>query len=105
MGLFDECVVTERDVKLKMVKVRAQQGATVRTVSPKGHAYTVRHRPWAELLGAGPVGLTCGDCRHLVFHQMSRRFFKCGRQAMTSGAGTDIRKKDPCCRLFRPEEP
>jgi len=73
---------------------------TIRTVSRSGRGVTVRHRPWVELLGPGPVGATCGDCQHLERVRKSKTFFRCGRQITTCGPGSDIRKREPACRLF-----
>lgn len=100
MGLFNGEPLTPEEIQAMQVAVRAQEGATVRKVSKAGTAYTARHRPWAELLGAGPPDTTCGECQHLTFHQCSVKYFKCGRQVITASRGSDIRKKDPSCRLF-----
>lgn len=62
---------------------------------------TVRHRPWWQLLGPGPVGETCAECQSLHRRRHATTYFKCGRQAITSGAGTDIRASDPACRFFQ----
>lgn len=89
---------------LRMEQVRANlatsDGATIRKLSGglKPVLRTLRHKPWWMLLGPGPEGQTCGDCAHLT--RRSGKYFKCGRQSITSGPGTDIRKKDEACRLF-----
>lgn len=82
------------------------RGATIRKESASGKVHTARHRPWAEMLGPGPPGQTCGTCHYLVELHVSKKFFKCGRQLITRGPGTDIRQKDPACRLWhRPGVP
>jgi hypothetical protein len=104
MGLFDGQPLTWDEVQAAEVKRLAAQGATVRTLSVRGPGKTVmrtaRHRPWAELLGPGPDGMTCGDCHHLTRVRLSKTYLKCGRQTITRGPGTDIRAKDPACRFF-----
>ena len=74
--------------------VKRPDGVTLR--DKKGR--TVRHKPWWMLLGKGPQLKTCGDCQSLEHHN---RYLKCGRQIVTAGPGTDIRKKDMTCRLFK----
>lgn len=99
MGLFDGQPLTRAEL---MVVTVPSGGATVRRVSHSGKIYTVRHRPWRELLGPGPAGKTCGDCQFLRQRGGgSKIYFKCGRQVITAGAGTDIRKRDGACRLFQ----
>jgi hypothetical protein len=63
---------------------------------------TRRHKPWWMLLGAGPADQTCASCTFLRRNGHEGEYFKCGRQLITNGPGTDIRKKDPACRLFVP---
>lgn len=49
--------------------------------------------------GSGPDGETCGSCANLVRKRMSKVYLKCGlvEKLWTSGAGTDVRAKDPAC--------
>ena len=105
MSLFDGAPLTVDELRASL-RVRASAGGSIRTVSTSGKVYTVRHRPWAELLGAGPVGKTCGDCHYAVGMNRNKTYWKCGRQIITRGPGTDIRLKDPACRLWhRPGVP
>jgi len=102
MGLFDGQPLTREELIQVETKRRQAEGATIRQLSfsgPGGNPVlrTVRHRPWHEIVGKGPDGMTCGDCEHVI----GTRYFKCGRQVSTNGPGTDIRKKDPACRLFK----
>lgn len=62
---------------------------------------TVRHKPYAALLGHGPAGFTCATCAFLlVDDHHDKRFFKCGRATVTRGPGSDIRKGDPACARY-----
>jgi hypothetical protein len=98
MGLYDNRPLTEEELR-QPTRVTGT-GTTIRQVSATGKVYTVRHRPWWELLGVGPEGQTCGDCANLKTYRRSKAYFKCGKQVATSGPGTDIRKHDLACRLF-----
>jgi len=74
-------------------------GTDVRPSKCKGHA---------DVPGHGPAGETCGTCRYRVtLEGGSRNFQKCEltRKYWTSGFGTDIRCKDPACRLWEPKPP
>src|SRR5690242_12154663 len=54
--------------------------------------------------GTGPVGETCGTCRHAVGKKLSSKsVYKCGlaRSIWTSGPGSDIRLKDAACGGWR----
>lgn len=42
----------------------------------------------------------CGDCRHLLIKEHVGRYFKCQLYGITSGPGTDWRKKWEACGLF-----
>ena len=99
MSLFDGEPLTIEECQLAVIK--NLPGVSIRKVSRTGKVYTVRHKPWWMLLGKGPSGLTCGDCVHLIARRYGKTYLKCGRQIITAGPGTDIRKKDPACRLFR----
>lgn len=92
MGLFDGKPLT-RD---ELIEVEMRRGNTDRATLHDRKGRTIRHRPWAELVGPSPVDKTCGDCACLK----GGKYFKCAKQVSTSGPGTDIRKKDPACRLF-----
>lgn len=102
MGLFDGQPLTREDVIEAEKRRTIAEGNTIRRLSggPTPVWRTVRHRPWADLIGPGPAGQTCGGCRFL----RGVKYFKCGKQATTLGPGTDIRKKDPACRLFEEKE-
>lgn len=84
-------------IPLVVLRARGRETGTVR--DKKGR--TTRHKPWWMLLGRGPEDKTCGDCAALVRRGHEGRYFKCGRQLVTAGPGTDIRKKDAACRLFK----
>lgn len=72
-------------------------GVTIK--DKKGRA--VRHRPYAEMIGPGPAGFTCATCAFLlVDDHHEKRFFKCGRERVTRGPGSDIRKGDPACSRY-----
>lgn len=56
--------------------------------------------------GTGPEGETCGTCQHLrKVGGGNHSFFKCElrRATWTHGPKTDIRAKDPACRLWERE--
>ena len=102
MGLFDGVPLTMEEIQLRHERAIAEghgTGQTIRKLAGgmKPVLRTIRHRPWWEIVGQGPDGKTCGDCRSLVTRD---KYFKCGQQVRTRGAGTDIRKKDLACRLF-----
>ena len=62
---------------------------------------TVRHKPYAALIGHGPAGFCCATCAFLLRDEHhDKRFFKCGRVPVTRGAGSDIRKGDPACSRY-----
>ena len=55
--------------------------------------------------GTGPAGETCGTCEHYT-HKLirsGRKFRKCGltEASWTGGPGTDIRKKDAACAVWK----
>lgn len=96
MGLFDWQPLTREEL-IEVEQKRGGQRQGQETVhDDKGR--TARHRPWHEIVGDGPIGKTCGDCRSLVSRG---KYFKCGEFLITSGPGTDIRKKDPACEMFQ----
>lgn len=45
-------------------------------------------------------GSVCGDCAHLKGVRLGKTYFKCERSVVTSGPGTDWRKKWTACGLF-----
>ena len=102
MSLFDGTLITLEEIRERYA--RASGCGTIRKITKSGCVYTVRHRPWHEMLGPGPEGMRCKDCQFLTGHRLTKRYYKCGRQIQTYGAGTDIRLKDQACRLFKPEE-
>jgi len=97
VGLFDNQPLTIEEVRARLVR----DGPTIRKLSTTGKVYTVRHQPWYELIGRGPAGYTCGDCHWLRRRKFITTYFKCGRQIITRGPGTDIRVSDPACRLWK----
>jgi len=57
--------------------------------------------------GTGPEGETCGTCDHdRVVKPGQHRYHKCFliRSNWTHGPGTDIRKKDKACQLWKAKE-
>lgn len=61
---------------------------------PAGHA---------DVPGHGPPGETCGTCAQLAWsRRYSRTYYKCWllKASWTHGYGTDVRLKDPACRLW-----
>lgn len=60
---------------------------------PRGHA--------AEP-GTGPVGESCGTCKHLTRHRHAKVYLKCGlmRAAWSHGPKTDIRAGDAACKKW-----
>ena len=52
--------------------------------------------------GTGPDGQTCGTCDHYTRRKHTRTHLKCWlmKEHWTNGPGTDIRAKDPACRLW-----
>lgn len=49
--------------------------------------------------GTGPVGETCGSCKHLYRKEMAKTYLKCelSQATWTGGGGTDIRARDLAC--------
>lgn len=49
--------------------------------------------------GSGPVGETCGSCRHLFRNHMAKTYLKCelNRARWTGGGASDVRAKDAAC--------
>jgi hypothetical protein len=74
-------------------------GETV-IVPVRGKHY-VQQRGYAAPPGTGPVGETCGKCKHIV---VWAKFRKCGltRAKWTSGPKTDILSRSPACSAFAP---
>lgn len=101
MSLFDQQPVSLDEIRQRMAL--GQEGGTIRKISATGKLYTVRHKPWWMLLGKGPAGQCCKGCTFLRVVRTGKRYFKCGRQSITSGPGTDIRCQDEACRLFQPK--
>ena len=57
--------------------------------------------PWAHVRGPGPKDATCKYCLHLTSKGgASKTYYKCKMARITSGPGSDIRLKDPACKLF-----
>lgn len=57
--------------------------------------------------GTGPADQSCGSCGNCCRTEprSGRAYFKCWLVPMTSGPGTDIRKKTPACALWTPQQP
>ena len=64
---------------------------------------SVRGNPMVALMGPGPVGRRCGDCRFIfVKHDHGkRRYLGCEKRGSpTAGPGTDHLSGWPVCALF-----
>lgn len=63
---------------------------------PQGHAWTP---------GTGPAGETCGTCKHCYANELAKTYYKCllTRAFWTGGRKTDIRKRDPACKMWEAE--
>lgn len=59
-------------------------------------------RGYAAPPGTGPVGETCGSCKHLFRNHLAKTYLKCGlnRARWTGGPGTDILAKAPACKFW-----
>jgi len=60
-----------------------------------GKRYTIP-RGYIALPGTGPIGETCGSCKHIA---RFRKWRKCAlnRPRWTGGPGTDILARSPAC--------
>lgn len=57
----------------------------------------------AYFAGTGPLGTTCGGCRHCVLPEKSRTPY-CGAAAKMAGKQTvGIRRKTASCKYFEPK--
>jgi len=45
-------------------------------------------------------GEKCKNCKHLIWHQASKRYYKCNQRKITRGAATDHRVNWDACKLF-----
>ena len=80
--------------------------ATIRAAREYRASGSRRGRPWADLAGPGPAGETCKTCGFLrVTGHTAKTYFKCGARPVTRGPGTDVRKKDRSCALWKPVSP
>ena len=73
--------------------------------SPDANRKTTLPRGHAAPPGSGPKDETCRTCEHYtIVHTGSRAgpYRKCGaaRAKWTRGPGSDIRARDPACRLW-----
>lgn len=61
--------------------------------------HTQKPDGYAGIPGRGPLGETCGSCRHIA---KNGSYFKCGlcRKNWTHGLGTDITKRTPACQFW-----
>lgn len=59
---------------------------------------------YAARPGTGPVGETCGSCKHIV-RAWNGRYRKCDlvRRLWTHGPGTDIKARSPACSKWEHE--
>lgn len=61
--------------------------------------------PLRTMLGPGPEGTKCGDCRHLIsVNGGARNYLKCDQRRITSGPGSDHRAGWLSCTLYEIEE-
>lgn len=56
--------------------------------------------PLVILLGCGPAGELCRNCKHFYRKHYSRTYYKCELRGDTNGPGTDHRAKWPACVRF-----
>ena len=73
----------------------------------KENPYKGRSRAHPYPPGSGPKGESCGTCaraRCLPYH--GKNYWKCWymRHTWTHGLGTDIRLKDPACKLWKEKQ-
>ena len=54
---------------------------------------------YVAMPGTGPVGETCGSCRHMTSHRQGKIWHKCDlyRARWTGGRGTDVLVRSPAC--------
>jgi hypothetical protein len=72
---------------------------SVKGRGPKGGKHYVKPRGYVMPPGTGPIGETCGTCKHHVAKLMSKTYHKCGlnRGMWTGGRATDILTRSPAC--------
>lgn len=100
MSLFDGLPLDPDELRLTLLRRGVlQQTVTLRDRS--GRAY--RRRPYWIDHGKGPEGKTCKSCRFLTTVEFSKTYYKCGRQKITHGPGTQIAMRDPACKLYLPD--
>lgn len=46
----------------------------------------------------------CKDCRHCIFKERDRRYYKCELMGTSASEATDIRLKDPACSRWEKNE-
>jgi hypothetical protein len=61
---------------------------------------------YASVPGTGPIGETCGTCKHIARVEKSRIYIKCdlARKYWTNSYGTDIRVRSAACQLWEPKQ-
>lgn len=76
-------------------------GGTTVVVPVRGKHYT-QPKGYAARPGTGPVGETCGSCRHRTRVEHARSYPKCdlARHKWTGGRGSDILVKSPACERW-----
>ena len=57
--------------------------------------------PCVKTFGFGPDGVKCKSCRHLYYHQRSKRYYKCRLRSFTFGPATDHRVRWNACSQFK----
>lgn len=50
-------------------------------------------------------GALCGNCAFLTYHARSKTWWKCGRERVTHGPGTDLRAKWRACSAWKVAPP
>lgn len=71
---------------------------------PQSKPAPIRIKGHAALPGTGPAGETCGSCQHRASVMGGGKVFsKCAlqRRQWTHGKASDIRRKDPACRMWQ----
>lgn len=56
--------------------------------------------PMLGEFGPGPDKALCQTCKHLVYNQCSKRYYKCALRGITGGPGTDHRVRWPACAKY-----
>jgi len=53
--------------------------------------------------GLADNGKTCKTCKHLVYHERSKRWYKCKKWVLSMSSASDVRVSWPACKLYEPD--